>query len=185
MITVPSVAFLRDLLFRYPHTAELNAAHHYEAQQLYTSADRMLLKQIVPANTARLLQQWDAEGINFYIQLKSLPPEAITEHTSSPEYGVVWCPTSWRESTEFQLTRSASALARIADHERRARAESRIDRIVANIQRYFPTADGVARLFASIRTSEETVKFIAQSFEKAYHDQNPQLERPKLYEEPV
>lgn len=180
-----SVALLRDLLFHFPNTAELDAAAHYEAGQLYAGPDRILNKQLVPATVARQLSALDPEGTYFYVQLKSLPPEALDRYASTPEYGVVWTPTAWRESVEFQLTKSAAALARAADYERRAHAESRIDRIVANIQRHFPSAEGVARLFMSVRGQEDTIKFLAESFEKAYHEQNPSIQRPKLYEEPT
>jgi len=169
------ITLVRDILFNWDSSPQLNAARAFEARQPYNNADRLAPKRIVPAALGRALALEDPAETIFYIQFKVLPVECLDSFTPSPEYAVVWPKAEWRQSTEYQWAAKHSwATDRAAFILRNAHAD-RIQRMAAKIIKFIPKYQHIGDQLHQYK--EDELRRIIASFE--------QVLNITIYEEPL
>ncbi len=157
---------LRDLLFKFPLTPELNAAKYYEARQPYAAADAACFKIIATAELgAQLKADPECENV-FYVQIKDLPLEYY-DAFASKTYAVIWLAAHWLESTEYQLTKSDAALQRKAKYEAEQWSLGRLNRIAHKIATTCDYPQSHIYEMLTQQTTEEGLRTLINIFEEA------------------
>jgi hypothetical protein len=169
------ITIVRDILFNWDSSPQLNAARAFEARQPYYNADRLAPKRIVPIDLGRALALEDPTQSTFFIQFKVLPIEYLDAFTPSPEYAVVWPKLEWRQSTEYQWAAKQSWVTdRAAFLLKNAHAE-RIQRMAAKIIHFIPKYKHIGDQLNQY--AEPELRRIIDSFE--------QVLNITIYEEPI
>ena len=169
------ITLVRDILFNWDSSPQLNAARAFESRQPYNNADRLAPKRIVPVALGRALALEDPTEAIFYIQFKVLPIEYLDSFTPTPEYAVVWPKAEWRQSTEYQWAAKQSwATDRAAFLLRNAHAD-RIHRMAAKIIQFIPKYQHIGDQLHQYQEPE--LRRIIASFE--------QVLNITIYEEPI
>jgi hypothetical protein len=168
---------LRDLLFQYPTTAELNLAKHIEARLPFASADGDLQRRVITHEHGTLIQQADPQGDTFAVQFKTIAADALDQWTHDPRYAVVWDAADWRQSAESRWQRSEIwqqerklFLAKSAESDRRCRMARRISDILGTRH----TANIVPLILA--QPNEGALREFLKPFEAAF--------KTTIYEQP-
>lgn len=169
------ITLVRDILFNWDSSPQLNAARAFESRQPYNNADRLAPKRLVPVALGRALALEDPTEAIFYIQFKVLPIEYLDSFTPTPEYAVVWPKAEWRQSTEYQWAAKQSwATDRAAFLLRNAHAD-RIHRMAAKIIQFIPKYQHIGDQLHQY--NEPELRRIIASFE--------QVLNITIYEEPI
>lgn len=169
------ITLVRDILFNWDSSPQLNAARAFESRQPYNTADRLFPKRLVPASLGRALALEDPNEALFFIQFKVLPVECLDSFTPSPEYAVVWPKGEWRQSTEYQWAAKQSwKTDREAFLLRNAHAD-RIHRMAAKIIQFIPKYQHIGDQLHQYK--EQELRRIIASFE--------QVLNITIYEEPI
>lgn len=157
---------LRDLLFKFPITPELNAAKYYEARQPYAAADAACCKIIATAELGTQFKS-DPECDNiFYVQIKELPIEYYDQFCAKT-YAVIWLAQHWLESTEYQLTKSDAALQRKARYEAEQWSLGRLDRMARKMATTCGYPQSHIYEMLTQQTTEEGLRTLIKIFEES------------------
>jgi hypothetical protein len=169
------ITLVRDILFNWDSSPQLNAARAFESRQPYSNADRLFPKRLVPVTLGRALALEDPNEAIFYIQVKALPVECLDQYTPSPEYAVIWPKSEWRQSTEYRWAAVQSwATDRASFLIKNAHAD-RIHRMAAKIIHFIPKYQHIGDQLHQYK--EEELRRIIASFE--------QVLNITIYEEPL
>lgn len=169
------ITLVRDILFNWDSSPQLNAARAFESRQPYNNADRLAPKRLVPVALGRALALEDPTEATFFIQFKALPIECLDSFTPTPEYAVVWPKNEWRQSTEYQWAAKQSwATDRASFLLKNAHAD-RIHRMAAKIIQFIPKYQHIGDQLHQYK--EQELRRIIASFE--------QVLNITIYEEPL
>lgn len=166
-ITLPLID-LRDLLTNFDNSAALNAARHHEARQIYAGHDWQVVKRILPADLARLIQASDPTGLVFHIDFKAVTHDLLDKWTPTAEYAVVCAAQDWMRTAEYQFVKSDGWKRQRASMMAASAEEDRLLRMSKTILAHLPAAKSIHTvLLAEQRKGEANLQSTIKHFELA------------------